>query len=211
MSLRREPPGNGFTLVELLIVIAIMSILLTAVGPVFTSLTSSQSPSTVATAVASQLEKARGYAVAKNTYVWIRIGKVAEEPFDLYIAVFESLDGTDTPAEAQGAWRAPSFVNFKISDQLDGNFKRPDVPAADRLNEATWIRFNPAGEAWILPAVGTQSRIKMKPPTDPGKLARLTEIGLQPIRRGIVSDKAKRNVAAVHLVGLTGQTLEYAP
>ena len=98
---------QGFTLIEMLVVIAVISILLTASGPVFDNLTSSQSPATAASVVSGQIERARSHAITKNTYVWVRLGKVAEEPNDFFIGVYESLDGTDKNISAKGILLLP--------------------------------------------------------------------------------------------------------
>jgi prepilin-type N-terminal cleavage/methylation domain-containing protein len=201
---------QGFTLIEMLVVIAVISILLTASGPVFDNLTSSQSPATAASVVSGQIERARSHAITKNTYVWVRLGKVAEEPNDFFIGVYESLDGTDKNTSARGIWSAPRLPNFNLSNSLDSSLIRPIVASAAQVNEASWVRFSPSGEARVIPAVATESRIKLQPPADPGVMTRWTEFGLQATRRGQVAESLKKEIAAVQLNGLTGQTLEFS-
>ena len=201
---------QGFTLIEMLVVIAVISILLTAAGPVFDNLTSSQSPAAAASVISGQLERARSHAIAKDTYVWVRLGKVAEEPNDFFIGVYESLDGTALNTSAKGIWSAPRLPNFNLSNALDSSLIRPTVPSAAQVNEAGWVRFSPSGEARIIPAVATESRIKLKPPADLGVMMRWTEFGLQATRRGQVAESLKKDIAAVQLNGLTGQTLEFS-
>jgi prepilin-type N-terminal cleavage/methylation domain-containing protein len=204
------PRHLGFTLIEMLVVIAVMSLLLTAAGPVFDSLATSPSPSAAAAVISGQLERARSHAITKNTYVWVRLGKVAEEPNDFFIGVYESLDGTDKTTTVKGIWSAPRLPNFRLSNSLSPSLVRPSVPSAAQASEASWVRFSPSGEARIIPAVATESRIKLKPPSDPGVLARWTEFGLQATRRGQVAESLKKDVAAVQLNGLTGQTLDFS-
>lgn len=201
---------QGFTLIEMLVVIAVISILLTASGPVFDNLTSSQSPATAASVVSGQIERARSHAITKNTYVWVRLGKIAEEPNDFFIGVYESLDGTDKNISARGIWSAPHLPNFSLSNSLDSSLIRPNVPSTAQVNEASWVRISPSGEARIIPAVATESRIKLKPPADPGVMLRWTEFGLQATRRGQVAESLKKDIAAVQLNGLTGQTLVFS-
>lgn len=203
--------SRGFSLLELLVVMAIISILLTAAGPVFDSITSTQRPSTVATAIVGQLERARNHAMARNTFVWVRLGKVAEEPDDFFIGVYESLDGTKTPSASniKGCWTAPRFPNISLTGNLAAQFSRPLVPDADRPEAAVWVRFSPGGEAWTMEADSTASRIRMIPPVAEGKLSQWTEIGLQPTRGGVVSAKLKQDVASVQIAGLTGQALAF--
>lgn len=203
---------RGFTLVEMLVVIAIMSILITAAGPALDKLTSSHSPASVATTLTGQLERARSHAMAKNTYVWVRLGAVKEEPNDFLIGVFESLDGSNQASTAKGAWNGPRFNDLKLSNNLDAQFSRPAVPVANRPDTAAWIRFTPTGEAWVSPGTASESRIKMVPPssTETGTLSRWTELGIQPTRRGKVPESSKLDVAAVHLSGLTGQAVQFS-
>jgi prepilin-type N-terminal cleavage/methylation domain-containing protein len=202
---------RGFTLIEMLVVIAVISILLTAAGPVFDNLTSSQSPAAAASIVSGQLERARSHAITKNTYVWVRLGKVAEEPYDFFIGIYESLDGTSLNTSAKGIWSAPRVPKFNLSNSLGSSLKRPTVSPADQVNLASWVRFSPSGEARIIPADPTESRIKLKPPSVPGTLSHWTEFGLQSTaRQGQVPDSFKNKVAAVQLNGLSGQTLEFS-
>jgi prepilin-type N-terminal cleavage/methylation domain-containing protein len=215
-STMTQPLHRGFTLIEMLVVIAIISILLTAAGPVFDKLTSGQSPAAVASAVAGQLDRARTHAIAKNTYVWVRLGAVEEEPKDFFIGVYQSLDGTEKPdvANFKGVWTSPRFENFKLSNQLDPSFTstlpEPAISPNAKPDQAVWIRFSPSGEAQTIDAIPTESRIKMRLPT--ATVADLTswiELGLQPTRGGQVPESAKKDVAAVRIAGLTGQTLQF--
>ncbi len=206
----RHRSRSAFTLIEMLAVIVVISILLTAAGPLFNRLASSQSPTVVASVVAGQLERARAHAIAKNTYVWVRLGAVAEEPNDFFIGVYESPDGSNTAATAKAAWRAQRFPDLKLSNSLSASFARPDVGASNRSDAAAWVRFTPSGEAWLIPAAPSEARLKLVPPAGDGVLMAWTEFGLQPTRRGTVPESVKQDVASVQLSGLTGQALEFS-
>ena len=191
-------------------VIAVISILLTAAGPLLDHLRLSQSPAAAASLICVQLERARSHAIAKDTYVWVRLGKVAEEPNDFFIGVYGSLDGTDRNTSVRGIWSAPRIPDFKLSNALGSSLIRPPVPAAAQVNEAAWVRFGPTGEARVIPAVAAESRLLLKPPADAGVMRRWTELGLQATRHGQVPASLNKDVAAIQLNGLTGQTLVYS-
>lgn len=212
-SLLRRGCGQGFTLIEMLIVIAVISILMTAAGPVLDRLTSNYSPASVASAVAGQLERARSHAMAKNTYVWVRLGAVSEEPREFFIGVYESLDGTTAlGSNVKGVWSAPRFTNFKLKSIGQSVFTRPYSSSANRPEVAAWIRFSPSGEAWYQPGLATESRIGLKPPSGDPVLHSWSEIGLQPTIAGRDDIPAlRKDVATVQLSGLTGQALFYNP
>lgn len=201
---------SAFTLIEMLVVITVISILLSAAGPLFTRLTSSQSPIVVASVISGQLERARAHAIARNTYVWVRLGAVAEDPNDFFIGVYESSDGSNTAATAKAAWPSQRFPDLKLSNSLTANFSRPDVGASNRSDTAAWVRLTPGGEAWLIQPAPSEARYKLVPPAGDGALLAWTEFGLQPTRSGKVPEWMKQNVASVQLSGLTGQALEFS-
>ncbi len=65
----REP--CGFTLVELIVVIALISTLMVLVVPAFTGIKSAGDVTSAAYTIKDALEQARTYAMAYKTYVWI--------------------------------------------------------------------------------------------------------------------------------------------
>src|SRR6266480_7381940 len=66
----REP--CGFTLVELIVVIALISTLMVLVAPAFTGIKSAGDVTSAAYTIKDALEQARTHAMAYKTYVWIR-------------------------------------------------------------------------------------------------------------------------------------------
>ncbi len=204
------PLSRGFTLIEMLVVIAIISLLLTAAGPVFDSLAATPDPGAAAGVVAGQLERARTHARSRNSYVWVRLGTVAENPDEFFIGIYEAPDGTADPAAAKGVWTAPRIANLRLSSSLDASFKRPEIADAGRPDLAAWVRFSPGGEARLIDANPLEKRAKLKPPAGEGALLPWMELGLQPTRRGIVPESAKQDVASVQLSGITGRTLEFS-
>ena len=68
---QRKRRERGFTLVELLVVMAVVASLLALVVPAFTQANTARTLTTAAYNVAGLLENARAYAKANNTYTWV--------------------------------------------------------------------------------------------------------------------------------------------
>ena len=67
---------HGFTLVELLTVVAIMGIMMAFVVPAFRSIKGANDLTNAANGVAGMLERARAYAMANNLYVYVGFAEV---------------------------------------------------------------------------------------------------------------------------------------
>ena len=65
------PLISGFTLIEMMVVIAIIAILMALITPAFTSLKSASDITSAAYTVQGVLDQARTYAQANNTYTWV--------------------------------------------------------------------------------------------------------------------------------------------
>lgn len=62
---------NGFTLVEMLVVVGIVLVLMALLAPAFTSLKTAGDVTSAAYTIKGVLDQARTYAMANNTYTWV--------------------------------------------------------------------------------------------------------------------------------------------
>jgi prepilin-type N-terminal cleavage/methylation domain-containing protein len=99
MKLRplRSRRVRAFTLVELLVVMAIMVILIAGATLSFQGVNSSGKFNKALNEISGILEQGRAYAVAQNTYVWVVLyeNDPANGPKEVYVGSFASNDGTD--------------------------------------------------------------------------------------------------------------------
>ncbi len=201
----------GFSLVEVLVVIAVISLLITLAGPLVRQASRGSSPVNIASRVAAELERAKTAAASKNTYVWTYLGPLKDEPSTLQLVAWESTDGTPDPAPANLAPSSPAqrFENIDLRGDLPAYADRPEVPAADRPDEAVWLRFSPSGEVHAATVSATAS------PKEPAEvttgLTRWIELGFQPTRAGTRSTALENDTAVLQIAGLTGQIRRFAP
>ncbi len=64
-------PTRGFTLVEMLVVMAIIAVLLAFIVPAFSQVNTARQMTVAAYNIAGSLETARAYAKANDTYTWV--------------------------------------------------------------------------------------------------------------------------------------------
>ena len=117
----RRARWAAFTLVEMLVVLGVISILLTLVLPAVTHLLGAGNLSTAAFAVSDTLEKARAYAMANSTYVWVGFAEqnaasnTASAPAGIgmvTVAAAASRDGTCVYNTASPTALDPSRIIF---------------------------------------------------------------------------------------------------
>lgn len=108
----RLPDESGFTLIELIVVIAILVLLTVLMAPAFTSLKSSNDLTTAAYMIKGVLGQARTYAQANNTYTWVGFyeedgSRASTKPATvgsgrLILSIAASKDGTNIYGSGSG-------------------------------------------------------------------------------------------------------------
>ena len=93
-NVRPEPRG-AFTLVELLVVIAVISLLAAAAVSGFNSIAQGRGVTEAADQISSAVELGRSEAIARQTYVWLMFQPQTNAGnLDLRLGIFYSKDGT---------------------------------------------------------------------------------------------------------------------
>jgi prepilin-type N-terminal cleavage/methylation domain-containing protein len=97
LAFKKAPSEAGFSLVEILMVLGIISILSALAIPAFTAIAASHGITQGAYDVSTLLEYGRTEAVTKQTYTWVVFQNttVAGQP-EVKMAAFSSLDGSAT-------------------------------------------------------------------------------------------------------------------
>jgi prepilin-type N-terminal cleavage/methylation domain-containing protein len=130
----------GFSLIEMLTVLAIISVLSAVTVPMIGSLVGSGSMDKVVSDLGNQIELARSYAMANQTYVRMGFAYNTGSPQSLVSAFFSPTDGTLQSGNMADstAWstisRISYFPNVEISDQL--NAQSPDTNDDARLTDS---------------------------------------------------------------------------
>ena len=92
-------PSPAFSLIELLVVMAILGILASVVLPGLSGMMTSRGVTQAANEVSSMLELARSEAISRQTYVWAGIQQVTNDgALGIRLGVVSSMDGTTNTA-----------------------------------------------------------------------------------------------------------------
>ncbi len=134
---------RGFSLVELLVVLAIISIMVTLVVPVVSGLLrSNQVDQSVAT-LAGLMGQAREAAIAGNTYVWVAFSAPAPSTpaRGIWVATFQSQDATESPINTTvtPSWQTTTTIpstNLQLINKLQN---LPGVTVVDVSGTGTTL------------------------------------------------------------------------
>ena len=198
---RDVPASKGFSLIELLCVMAVMSVVMVLVVPVTGALRGASDVNAAALNVSLVLEQARAYAMAHNTYVWVgfnasstgaservRVSAVAGStgaPDDVATAAtyrpllkgktFENLRMGEVTASLAGRETADN-----ISTSQMGTFTQQQ--GGESVTYSQLVRFAPSGVAQIK-----------------------SDLNSRWIEMGMLASNSQANVAVFQIAGLTGQ------
>ena len=198
-------PSPAFSLIELLVVVAIMGILAALIVPAFNSIGTARGVTKAGADISSILEQGRTYAMANNTYVWVGF---QSEGDDLVAGVVASPSGRAAALDLVEIsplrrWQGVSLevipgVGGRPASGANGQLASLSLPIRTfstvsggrrRDFEKFVVQFDKVGAARIAG----------------GHAVRVIEIGLVP------KFGSSNNYAAVQIGGLTGGVKLYRP
>lgn len=216
-ALPKRRTALGFTLVELLIVVAILAVCLSMMRPTVAGLVVGQQVTRAANELSMLIEYARTQATSRQTYTWVLFGsgKGFGGEDRLFAVVVASLDGTpnfsaDNILEVS---RKLSFENVVLADAHSLNSRTqamlPEGARGVQVASSTpgvrhqlagivfsqGFAFTPRGEAMVNASVGETAGFD-----------RMIDIGLRLTRGGRPPD-LDADDAAVVLFGSSGRVL----
>ncbi len=157
----------GFSLVELLVVLAIISLLMALSGPAMQTIMTGDAVDKASSDLAQTLEQARVYAMAHSTYVRVGFGVLPTsasrpQPAMVVMCLYSSDGSLDVTDMSQWPTAISPLVlpNFGFSDALgtatDMTPDTTDISPATRMAGGhgmvtfnAWIQFNPSGTARV--------------------------------------------------------------
>lgn len=227
----KRPRSKGFTLVELLVVMAMIAILSFLAIPAISSLLGSENVSRHVAELSDLMEVAREYATANNTYVWVAFypSTSPNGVSSVSVAALASNDGTDP---SSGNWPAYSYgtvPNAQISliskiltlQQISilgaGSVSvdtLPPTPVITSPDPGHSFAMYPAGFfSLVLPGTSTPltftNAIEFLPSgqvRNSSSPIAVIDLDVEPLKGNVPDTK---NVVVLRINGLTGQTVVY--
>ena len=144
---------HGFTLIELMMTIAVLSVVAAAAIPVFTDMVSRNQQSAEYSSMKSFLQNARKQAISRRSYVTICARKPStpgftNEPAECYASPGNTYDENDNP------WRNGWAMHIS-RDALNINDSDHIIKSQDSIQSTVtlsgnyaYIRFSPHGESF---------------------------------------------------------------
>ncbi len=210
----KSKPKNGFTLVELLLVMGIMSILMAASMALVNSISSNQSMSQVSTILQATLEGARNTAMSHNTYVWVGLLSQKDgdgNPSGLVLAAVESVTGQESDLNTTSNLRPvmkPLHIsnvslasNLTISGMDTTSGDSVDVASSSLSNKGFTVNVNGVQTGFTqIVQFSAQGETLVQ-----SGLCPWVNVGLRPIHG------KQTDVAALQISGTTGEIRLFQP
>jgi prepilin-type N-terminal cleavage/methylation domain-containing protein len=226
--------SRAFTLVEMLVVIAIILVLMVLLAPAFTTMKGAGDVTSAAYTIEGVLEQARTYAMANNTYTWVGFaGSLGTTPASVTgvvsVAMIASNDGTQLGANsgtssafvigaglgtAAQIGKLVQLQNTHIGDTgvptNDGTEfeSRPFVPSAYRISSA-----GTSAHPFTVQQTTFSRWIQFSPRGEAlvnggtTQIARYAEVGILPTHGSTLA--VTPNIVAVEIGGLEGSMKIY--
>lgn len=231
--------SHGFSLIELLIVMAIVVLLASLMTPAFNVLSSSGTLSKSASDISGVLEQARTYAMGKSTYVYVGIQEVDQvSPTAsngigrLALAMIASKDGTRPYTNSPGTLTANTnttpigkvryFENLHLTNaeslvsgtNMTGRPSNNVVDLSTNYSTVTFNWTNGSAKYAFTQVVEFDpqgvARVQNASTYSPA-IQNYIELALIPTHGNIAPAKVPANQAAVQINGLTGAVRVYRP
>lgn len=212
----------GFSLVELLSVIGIVTVVAAASLPMVASMTKAQNVNSGVQIVGGVLDQARQYAISKNTYVWVVFNMAAtNDPSDYSsVAILASKSGADSLDWATTKLSFPGTVSPASDLELVGKVRNlasvrfGDAPTVSigSLPTETAVAFATVDiDIVIAGATHTFTKAIQFTPTGEARMSdalnRYMDLALLPL--AVPSHGEAPNQAVIRVGGITGKTNIY--
>lgn len=228
---RPDRTKDAFSLIELIVVVAIMILVAAFIAPAFTSIKGAGDVTSAAYTIKGVLEQARIYAIANNTYTWVGFaGSVgASVTGQVSIAVVASNDGTQLGTDTTTT--SPLLIGSGTGTVVQlGKLVRLDnahigdtgVPTNDgtefesRPNVAAVYRVSSSGDTahpFTVQQTTFNRWIRFSPRGEPvvkggtTQIAQYAEVGLLPTHGPALA--ITPNIAAIEISGFGGNLRIY--
>lgn len=183
---------RAFSILELLSVMAIVGVLVTATMPALGNAAAAARRTSYLANLSSLIEGARQHAVSKNTYVWVSFS-AGGEGRPLYASVVASRNGLAHGYGPDDVWtarqvnvannadympvsRVMNLGDFELKPQNQSFANSPSFTVksgADSVELSRSIQFSPAGEARIGP--GIRGNIVFETSATQGRMTEVTD------------------------------------
>jgi prepilin-type N-terminal cleavage/methylation domain-containing protein len=202
--------SKAFTLIELLTVMAIIGVLTAITVPALSSIGKAASTNQTINEISFVLDRARAYAMANDTYVWVGFAQ-NDNTQKLTVGAVAGLTGQVSDLNSNTTYlpidklQTFNWVSLTAVNGLSGMASDGDEISTSQVGTfsqtggsgtttfTTLLQFDPQGAATIDKSPGSSHYI---------------QIGLRPVRAGNVTDP---NVAVLQVAALTGDVQIFRP